>query len=236
VMAGDLGPEPPRGGRGAPPPAPVDVPSLVSTSRHPSDWLTPVADKPGSFRTNGIGQDKDVELTPFYRLHRRLYAAYFDLYTPAEWAKKSAEVAAERERQKQLEMATVAYVQPGEMQPERDFNQQGDNTTVARLNGRVGRTGRGWFSFDVPVDATKQNVLVVTYHTDSRRPRTFDILVDGQPLTQERFESSSESRFTDKEYPIPAPAVQGRQKVTVRFQATGGNEVAAVFGLRMVRR
>ena len=236
VMAGDLGPEPPRGGRGAPPPAPVNVPSLVSTSRHPSDWLTPVADKPGSFRTNGIGKDKDVELTPFYRLHRRLYAAYFDLYTPAEWAKKSAEVAAERERQKQLEMATVAYVQPGEMQPERDFNQQGENTTVARLNGRVGRTGRGWFSFDVPVDATKQNVLVVTYHTDSRRPRTFDILVDGQPLAQERFESSSESRFVDKEYAIPAATVQGKEKVTVRFQATGGSDIAAVFGLRMIRR
>src|SRR5262249_61249827 len=127
------------------------APRLVSPSLHPPDWLTPVADKPGSFRTTGIGQDKDVELTLFYRLHRRLYAAYFDLYTPAEWAKKSAEVAAERERQKQLEMATVAYVQPGEMQPERDFNQQGDNTTVARLNGRVGRTGRGWVSFDVPV-------------------------------------------------------------------------------------
>jgi hypothetical protein len=237
VMAGDLGPEPPRGaGRGAPPPAPVDVPSLVSTSRNPSDWLTPVAAKPGSFRTNGIGKDTDVELTPFYRLHRRIYAAYFDLYTPSEWEKKSADVAAERARQRQLEMATVAYVQPGEMQPERDFNQQGENTSVARLNGRVGRTGRGWFSFDIPVDATKPNVLVVTYHTDSRRPRTFDILADGQPIAQERFEISSESRFTDKEYPIPAAAVQGKQKITVRFQATGGSDIAAVFGLRMIRR
>jgi len=34
---------------------------------------------------------------------------------------------------------------------------------------------------------------------------------------------------------LPA-LVQGKQKVTVRFQATGGNDIAAVFGLRMIRR
>ena len=82
-----------------------------------------------------------------------------------------------------------------------------------------------------------QNVLVVTYHGDSRRPRTFDILVDGQPLAQERFEAASDDRFFDREYEIPLSAVpQGTPKVTIRFQATGGNDVAAVFGVRVVRR
>ena len=235
VMAGDLGPEPARG-RGAPPAAPVDTPNFVTASRAPSDWLKPVAGKPGSFKSDGVGRDRDVELTPFYRLHRRIYAAYFDVYTPSDWDKKSAEVAAERARVKQLEAATVAYVQPGEMQPERDFNQQGENTTVARVGQRAGRTGRGWFSFDVPVDTSKQNVLVVTYHADSRRPRTFDILVDGQPLAQERFEIASDNRFVDREYALPAALVKGKPKVTVRFQATNGNDIAAVFGLRVVRR
>ena len=137
---------------------------------------------------------------------------------------------------RQLEAATVAYLQPGEMQAERDFNQQGQDTTVARIGQRTGRTGRGWFSFDMPVDAARTNVLVVTYHSDSRRPRTFDILLDGQPLAHERFEASSESRFLDKEYPLPAGTVTGKQKVTVRFQATDRNDIAAVFGLRVVRR
>jgi hypothetical protein len=235
VMAGDLGPEPVRG-RGAPPAPSVDMPAFVTTSRNPSDWLKPIADKPGSFRSDGVGKDRDIDLTPFYRLHHRTYAAYFDIYTPADWTTKSAEVAAERERVRQLEAATVGFVQPGEMQPERDANQQGENTNIARVGQRTGRTGRGWFSFDMPVDATKANVLVVTYHSDSRRPRTFDILVDGQPLAQERFEPSSASNFIDREYPIPAAAVQGKQKITVRFQATGGNDIAGVFGLRMIRR
>jgi uncharacterized protein len=235
VMAGDLGPEPARG-RGAAPAAAVDTPALVTASRNPADWLKPVAGKPGSFISDGIGRDQDVELTPFYRLHRRLYAGYFDIYTPPDWVKKSAEVTAERERVKQLEAATVAYLQPGEMQPERDFNQQGENTTVARLGQRTGRTGRGWFSFDLPIDASRPNVLVVTYHSDSRRPRTFDILLDGQPLAQERFEIASDNHFLDREYPLPAAAVTAKQKVTVRFQATNNNDIAAVFGLRVVRR
>ncbi|HYT77310.1 MAG TPA: beta-L-arabinofuranosidase domain-containing protein [Vicinamibacterales bacterium] len=237
VMAGDLGPEPARSGRGAPPVSPVDVPAIVSTSRNPADWLKPVADKPGTFRTDGVGKSHDIELSPFYRLQRHLYMAYFDLYTPVEWDKKAAELAAEHERQRKLEAATVAAVQPGEMQTERDFNEQGENTVVARgPDGRPGRGGRGWFSFDLAVDPSKPNALIVTYHADSRRPRTFDILVDGQPIAQERFEISSESRYVDREYPLPASAVQGRQKVTVRFQATGGNDIAAVFGLRVVKR
>jgi hypothetical protein len=184
-----------------------------------------------------VGKSRDVELVPFYRLHRRVYMGYFDIYTPADWAKKSAEVAAERERQRQLEAATIAYLDPGDNQKEREFNQQGENTTIARVNQRAGRTGRGWFSYDVPVESAHQNVLVVTYHSDSRRPRSFDILVDGQPLAQERFEPASDNRFFDREYEIPLSAIpQGKPKVTVRFQATGGNDIAAVFGLRMVRR
>jgi hypothetical protein len=29
--------------------------------------------------------------------------------------------------------------------------------------------------------------------------------------------------------------VKGKSKVTIRFQATNGNEIAAVFGVRMIR-
>ena len=80
--------------------------------------------------------------------------------------------------------------------------------------------------------AAQANVLVVTYHTDSRRPRTFDILVDGQPVAQERFEPSSESALLRSRVPAAGRGwSQGKQKVTVRFQATNGNDIAAVFGV-----
>ena len=45
----------------------------------------------------------------------------------------------------------------------------------------------------------------------------------------------SDRLFYDVDYKIPAELVKDKQKVTVRFQATGGNETATVFGLRIVR-
>ena len=37
------------------------------------------------------------------------------------------------------------------------------------------------------------------------------------------------------EYTVPTSLVRGKEKVTVRLQATQDNEIAAVLGLRMVR-
>ena len=56
--------------------------------------------------------------------------------------------AAEEARRK-LEAATVAFVQPGQMQAERDFNQQGGKTSPVQLRGRYGRRAVDWFSFDL---------------------------------------------------------------------------------------
>jgi DUF1680 family protein len=246
VLAGDLGPLPPRGpGRGGqaaqpqsqPAPARVEPPLLVAAERPLADWLKPVPDKPGVFRSDGVGRDGDVELVPFYRLHRRTYTAYFDLFTPAEYEKKKAEIAAERDRERKLDAASVAHVQAGEMQPERDFNQQGENTRDVTQEGRRGRSaaGNGWFSYDVPVDPARPMSLVVTYCRDSRRPRRFDIVIDGQKLAEVAFEPNSEPVFEDVEYKVPAEMVKGRERVTVRFQGTGAGDVGPVFGVRMIR-
>jgi len=83
VLAGDLGPEAQRRGRGARSEQPA-APVFVAAERPVTEWLKPVADKPGQFRTEGVGREKDVDFVPFYRLHRRTYGVYWDLFTPAE--------------------------------------------------------------------------------------------------------------------------------------------------------
>ncbi len=246
VLAGDLGPERERrrgaaGQAGAQQPVAqiIKVPSLVAAERTPSTWIKAIADKPGAFRTVGAGREQDVDLVPFYRLHRRTYSVYFDLFTPAEWEKKAAALLAEQERQRQLEAATIAYIEAGEVYFERDFNQQGEETTPLRNQGRPGRSARKWFSYDIPIDAAHPLKLIATYHGEERANRTFEILVDGVRIGEQRIErhrpGSPTKSFFHVEYAIPAAAVQGKQKVTVRFQATGGNETAGVFGVRLVR-
>ena len=81
--------------------------------------------------------------------------------------------------------------------------------------------------------------LVVTFGTEERAKRSFEILLDGQRIgegTIERFPPGSPTgRFYDVDYKIPAELIKDKQKVTVRFQSTGGNETATVFGIRIVR-
>ena len=235
VLAGDLGPEENARGRGRNASTSKPVPVFVAAGKPVAEWIKPAADKPGNFRTDGVGRENDVDLVPFYRLHRRVYAVYWDLYTPATWEKRAGEIAAEREHQRKLEAATIAFVQPGEMQPERDFNMQGEDTSPDRVMGRPARRGRKWFSFEVPVDPAHSNAVVVTYHSDEWRKRTFDVLVEGQKVGEQTIEKGGLVNFFDAQYTIPASLLQGKQKVTIRFEATNGNEIAAVFGVRMIR-
>jgi DUF1680 family protein len=247
ALAADLGPERARG-RGAQGSGqasrqvraqPIHIPSFVAAERPLSEWIKAVTEKPGNFRTDGVGREKDVELAPFYRLHRRSYSVYFDLFTPAEWEKKAAELLAAQERQRKLEAATIAYVEPGETYFERDFNQQGEETNPVRIGGRPGRNARKWFSYDLPVDTAHPMKLIVTYHGEERATRTLEILVDGARIGEQRIErhrpGSPTKSFFDVEYAIPADLVKDKQKVTVRFQATSGNETPGVFGVRSVR-
>ena len=240
VLAGDLGPAPERNrteGRQPPP----DAPALV-TDKAVTEWLRPVADKPGTFRTSGAAfaldeskSARDVELAPFYTVQRRTYAAYWDLLTPAEYTARLAEAAKEQARQRQLEAASVAFVPAGDTDAEKPFNQQGEETAVVRADGRPGRRGTKWFSYDVPIDASAPLALVVTYNTDNRRTRTFDILIDGTRIHADSMPQSSVSRFIDIHYVVPRDLLRDKKTVTVRFEATGGNEIAAVFGVRFIR-
>jgi len=102
------------------------------------------------------------------------------------------------------------------------------------VDRRQGRTGKKWFSYDLPVEAGPQ-ALVVTYHSDQRRARTFEILVEGRQVGKQTLEQSSIARFFDVEYPLSDDILGGKKKVTVRFQAAEGNEIGPVFGVRIIR-
>jgi DUF1680 family protein len=235
VLAGDLGPE--RRGAFTDP-----VPSFVAAERPVKEWL--VSDKPGNFSSVGVGRNLDgraqeVDFVPFYRLHRRAYALYWDFYTADGWKQKALDFTAGQAKQRKLEAATIAFAQPGVLQTENEFNQQGQESSIDRVMGRQGRRGKKWFSFDLPVDAAHMVALVVTYHTEERVRRTFEILVEGQRVGEQTIErnppGSAAGHFFDVEYKIPVELLPDKKKVTVRFQAVGGNGIAAVFGIRTIR-
>ena len=71
----------------------------------------------------------------------------------------AADLVAEAVQSKQvrrdcMDAATIGFAQPGQMQAERDFNQQGEGSSPVRVENRFGRNATKWFSFDLPVDPT----------------------------------------------------------------------------------
>jgi len=245
VLAGDLGAEVERQPGAQNRPAPPKVPVFVAAEQPVSSWLKPAGGTPVQFRTVGAGREpdaqaqaKEVDFVPFYRLHRRTYSTYWDLFTPAEWESEKARYIAEAEKLRSLEAATVAWLQPGETVFEREFHYQGaEDATPQRIQGRPGRRGGTWFSYDVPVEPAHPMALVLTYFSGDRRamPADFDILVDGQVVASQQLRLQDPQRFFDVQHAIRRELIQGKQKVTVKFQAKAGSQIATVFGLRMIR-
>jgi len=247
VLAGDLGPEPERGGRGGrgQRPEPPTVPVFVAAELPIEDWVEPVPGTPGAFRSVGVGRTPDatgapqqVDFRPMYQVQRRVYSTYWDLFTAAEWEDEKAAYAAESERVRRLEAATVAYREPGETTFDRPFNLQApEDSQPQRIQGRPGRRGQSWFSYDVPVEDDHPMVLILTYYSDDRRglPASFEVQVDGQVIAAPEVDRDDPPRFYDVEYPVPAALVRGKETVTVRFEAEPDSQIATIFGMRMIR-
>jgi hypothetical protein len=243
ALAGDLGPR--REGRNAPEPP---IPVLVAADRPVTEWVAPNGARAGDFRAVQVARvpgqvagagPGDVSLAPFYRTHERTYSVYFDVLTPPEFDARVSAIAAERARVRRLEAATVSMVRIGEMTSEREANYQSDpsNRPVQGAGGRASRGGTGWFSFDLPVDASTDMAVVVTYFNEAGLPPqagNFEVLVEGTPIG--RFEpNATATGFYDGQYAVPASLVSGKSRVTVRFQAAPNGRIAPVFGVRTVR-
>ena len=88
---------------------------------------------------------------------------------------------------------------PGDREGEKKFNQQGVETSVIRT-GWPRRPARDqWFSYDLPVNgAAPWSTLVATYNSDQRRPRSFDVLVNGTRVGSETQPQSSLSQVSTR--------------------------------------
>lgn len=214
------------------------VPIFMSEVREPSAWLQNTGD-PNSFETQNIGQPRDVTFKPFYKTHDRRYSVYFDLFNQERWDAKQAAYEAEQERKKHLESITFDAFQPGEMQPERNHNFQGDSLNMIRdFNGRNARGAErgGWLSFEMKVEPSEAMNLVIEYWGGYTGSKTFDILVDGEKIATENISGKKDGAFIDVPYEIPQNLTQGKDKITVKFAPHPGHRAGPFFYARTVKR
>jgi DUF1680 family protein len=213
------------------------VPVLLGGDRLVDEWVEPLDDSPGSFRTVDTGRPRDVELKPFHRLHDRRYTVYLDVFSPDEWKAREAELLADQRRRSELAARTVDVLRIGEMQPERAHNVKGERTGAGQHQGRKWRhaVDGGWFSFDMKVQADGQNTLVCTYWGSDRDGRVFDILIDEQKIATQELVGAKPGKFFDVTYAIPVELTEGRSTVTVKLRAHARNTAGGLFGVRVLK-
>ena len=87
----------------------------------------------------GVGRDRDVDLVPFYRLHRRTYTTYWDLLTPAEFDERAGRAGGRARAAAHARGARPSpSCSPARCSPSATPTMQGEDTSVVRTDGRAG--------------------------------------------------------------------------------------------------
>jgi hypothetical protein len=232
VLAGDLGCVTDSASKDV-----MYVPVMMTDKRDPSSWMKPVEGKANTFITVNTGRPRDIEMKPFYATYDRRYSIYWDLFNENEWEMKKIEYNETREKMKKLKEAEIDYVQPGEMQPERNHNFKGEKTSVGSFKERTNRDSRsGWFSFDLKTIPDSAVAVVVDYWGGFPGAKTFDVLVNDRIIATENISNKRDGQFISVQYDIPPEILKNRSGITVKFQAHPGNMAGPVFGVRTIRK
>ena len=120
-----------------------------------------------------------------------------------------------------------------------------DQRYVVGLARRLRGPGSPTFQI-VRLDLARKQSSVIFEHGEISNPHLQFHPVHGKQILVQHdrgtfllpdgsLERRGPQQFFDVEYPVPAEAVKGKQKVTVKFQAAEGSQVGAVYGIRMIR-
>ena len=159
-----------------------------------------------------------VSLVPFYQLHGRRQAVYFDSFSPEDWKAqelpyRAAEAQEHAERTKLLDTFS-----PNQMQPERDHHFTGEGFIGGERSAwkfREVDKENGWFSFtlrslpDAPVE------LVCTWGPPQEGDVEFTVEVEGEQIATPTL-AVEKHRHLVETYALPEALTRGKERLTVR--------------------
>lgn len=211
--------------------APVDGYILGDPAR-PQEWVRKTDDGPLTFAADVRG--RPIKLIPWYQVLEEPYGVYW--IVTREGSERHNALLAAQEALLKREARVVDRVVVGDDASEREHNLQGERHGAGPHQGRHWRHApSGWFSWDLGVVPHRPLALMVQYWGSDVPPRTFDILIDGTTIATQSLDRDAPGRFFEIEYPIPGELVQGKERVTVRFQAHEGHNAGGVFDCAILR-
>jgi hypothetical protein len=199
-----------------------DVIAITEGTR--AEWLAHIADN--LVRTEGTleftlqGTDRDMVFTPHYLQYENRYGIYFKLVDSTMVVEND-----EKDLYDVIDSLPVANDQyEFSHNLEADLSATG---THKNLNYRDASPD-GYFSYDMAVDSTATNYLKVKYFSGDAG-RAFVIKVDGEVLEEVVLENVKPNDFYDAYYEIPAKMVEGKESITVTFEASLGSYAGGIF-------
>ncbi len=245
VLAGDLGTsgldginrygpsEPPVGRVSS-----VDVPTFVASS--PADVIAhvrPVAGKPLTFQTSGLGKPNDVTLIPLYKTFEPRYTVYWTVSDTAEYDAHKADLAAHAAKHRDIESRTIDRVDVSSDESEKAHAYASQAPGEGFVDQRRWRdAGRGGFlAYVLKVRADVPASIVCTYRGSEGQRRAFDVMVEGQRVASENLEYHP-AELLDREYQIPDALTRGKSTITIRLQPQPNARTGGLVEIRTVSR
>lgn len=214
-------------------PTEAEEPLFTGDRKDVGEWIKPVAGKPLTFRTEG--QPIDLTLVPIHKVVDQTYGVYWRFVKSD--SPRVKEMLKARQERLAREARKVDLVLVGDATSEKAHDLAGEKTASGSISaGQWRHAGGGWFSYRLKVDPQSANALLVTYWGSDSGRRTFDILVDGQKIAQQKLNRDAPGRLFQVEYPIPSNLTEAKESVEVRFQAASPQDTAGgIFGLASLR-
>jgi hypothetical protein len=214
-----------------------EMPVIVGEPATLADQVKPVAGKPLTFTIENVlsPRYKDLQLTPFFRLHEARYVVYWRNESAQEVKSMQERLAAQEAENQKLAAATIDMVYCGEQQPESDHFIKSEQSQTGINNGRHWRDARGWFSYVLKDKQREAKKLHVTYFGGDRG-RSFKILINDTELATVQLDGSKGPEFFSVEYPIPSELVQNSDgTLAVKFQANPNSVAGGVYEVRLMK-
>ena len=114
---------------------------------------------------------------------------------------------------------------------ESSHNLQGSNMRTGSDLGWRDAAG-GWISYDLAIDPERPVDFVIKLWGSDGGNRRFDIFCDGTVFSYEEVNNFAPNEYYYMRHPIPFDLTRGKEKVTVKMQATDANNVVGgIFGV-----
>ncbi len=220
---------------------PVDkAPILIEDDlENIADKLKPVEGEPLKF-TLDVKQINPIDITlePFSGIHDSRYMMYWLSLTNDDYRAYLDSLEEQEKIKIALDKRTIDLVTPGEQQPEADHRMKIDKSRTGNNQDQFYReaSNGGYFSYEMSTGNLTDLSLMVRYWGAEWGTRKFDIFIDDQKLiTEDNSGRWNQSLLKDVVYEIPNEMVEGKDFVTVKFQALAGTTAGAVYMVRLLK-